>query len=274
MDVAQFIQRRTTPWLRYRSRLHGHDCFDHGRAGSASAPGGQAGSDYVTVDTEFLRETTYWPKLCLDPGGDGRSEAVLIDPLASGLDLTPFLRPARRQREGVARCSTPRRQDIEIFVKLTGQVPSNIFDTQVAASRLRLRRQRLVRQPGALDRQCLARQVLSLHRLVGAPPEREAAGLRPRGRHAPARRSIKANWCKPDRRYRPLGLGRRRTEPCSRRLDTYVVEPLSMPGSGSRLKINKPTRRRRAEGPRRMARAARPGRSDQPRSRILKDDVR
>ncbi len=87
--------------------------------------------DFVTVDTEFLRETTYWPKLCLIQAATSE-EAVLIDPLASGLDLTPFFHLLADER--VTKVFHAARQDIEIFVKLTGKVPANIFDTQIAAS--------------------------------------------------------------------------------------------------------------------------------------------
>ena len=90
-----------------------------------------AGYDFVTVDTEFLRETTYWPKLCLIQAATD-DEAVLVDPLAPGLDLAPFLE--LMNNPAVVKVFHAARQDIEIFVKLTGQVPQNIFDTQVAAS--------------------------------------------------------------------------------------------------------------------------------------------
>ncbi|OEO28568.1 ribonuclease D [Devosia insulae DS-56] len=90
-----------------------------------------AGYDFVTVDTEFLRETTYWPKLCLLQAATP-DEAVLIDPLAPGLDLSPFFKLLANDK--VRKVFHAARQDIEIFVKLTGKVPANIFDTQVAAS--------------------------------------------------------------------------------------------------------------------------------------------
>ncbi|MDR3470989.1 MAG: ribonuclease D [Devosia sp.] len=89
------------------------------------------GFDFVTVDTEFLRETTYWPKLCLLQAAT-TEEAVLIDPLAPGLDLAPFL--ALLADGNVTKVFHAARQDIEIFVKLAGKVPVNIFDTQIAAS--------------------------------------------------------------------------------------------------------------------------------------------
>ncbi|MBK8083370.1 MAG: ribonuclease D [Devosia sp.] len=90
-----------------------------------------AGYDFVTVDTEFLRETTYWPKLCLLQVAT-LDEAVLVDPLAPGLDLQPFLELLANEK--VRKVFHAARQDIEIFVKLTGKVPANIFDTQVAGS--------------------------------------------------------------------------------------------------------------------------------------------
>lgn len=93
--------------------------------------GRAAGFDYVTVDTEFLRETTYWPRLCLLQVAT-EDEAVLVDPLADGLSLVPFF--ALLENPGVRKVFHAARQDIEIFVKLTGKVPANIYDTQIAAS--------------------------------------------------------------------------------------------------------------------------------------------
>lgn len=90
-----------------------------------------ADHDFVTVDTEFLRETTYWPKLCLLQAAT-LDDAVLIDPLADGLDMTPFLELLANKN--VTKVFHAARQDIEIFVKMTGKVPENVFDTQVAAS--------------------------------------------------------------------------------------------------------------------------------------------
>jgi ribonuclease D len=87
--------------------------------------------DFVTVDTEFLRETTYWPKLCLLQAAT-LEEAVLVDPLSPGLDLAPFFDLLADKR--VTKVFHAARQDIEIFVKLSGKVPVNVFDTQIAAS--------------------------------------------------------------------------------------------------------------------------------------------
>lgn len=87
--------------------------------------------DFVTVDTEFLRETTYWPKLCLLQAATP-DEAILVDPLADGLSLQPFFELLADRK--VVKVFHAARQDIEIFVKLAGVVPQNIFDTQIAAS--------------------------------------------------------------------------------------------------------------------------------------------
>ena len=87
--------------------------------------------EFVTVDTEFLRETTYWPKLCLLQAATS-DEAVLVDPLAAGLDFAPFLELLANDK--VTKVFHAARQDIEIFVKLSGRVPVNVFDTQIAAS--------------------------------------------------------------------------------------------------------------------------------------------
>lgn len=86
---------------------------------------------FVTVDTEFLRETTYWPKLCLIQMATPE-DAAIIDPLANGIDLAPFF--DLLQNTAVTKVFHAARQDVEIFVKLTGEVPCNLFDTQIAAS--------------------------------------------------------------------------------------------------------------------------------------------
>jgi ribonuclease D len=84
---------------------------------------------YITVDTEFMREKTYWPKLCLVQIG-GPEGAAAIDPLADGIDLAPLY--ALMQDQNVLKVFHAARQDVEIFVNLTGKVPEPMFDTQVA----------------------------------------------------------------------------------------------------------------------------------------------
>ena len=89
-----------------------------------------AEADFVTVDTEFMRDRTYWPILCLVQVA-GPDEAIAIDPLAPGIDLAPLFALMAEPR--VLKVFHAARQDIEIFVNLTGKVPAPIFDTQVAA---------------------------------------------------------------------------------------------------------------------------------------------
>ncbi len=89
-----------------------------------------ATADFVTVDTEFMRETTFWPKVCLIQVA-GPEEARVIDPLAAGLDLEPLFELFRNP--AVLKVFHAARQDLEIFVRLTGTVPTPLFDTQVAA---------------------------------------------------------------------------------------------------------------------------------------------
>ena len=90
----------------------------------------QARADYVAVDTEFMRDKTYWPQLCLVQIA-GPEDAAAIDPLSPGMDLTPLLGLMADRK--VLKVFHAARQDIEIFVNLAGAVPAPLFDTQVAA---------------------------------------------------------------------------------------------------------------------------------------------
>ena len=85
---------------------------------------------YVTVDTEFIREKTYWPQLCLVQVGTP-DEARAIDALADGIDLEPLFGLLADQ--SVLKVFHAARQDVEIFVNLCGKVPTPLFDTQIAA---------------------------------------------------------------------------------------------------------------------------------------------
>lgn len=89
---------------------------------------------FVTVDTEFLRERTYYSKLCLLQlayGEDGDGDAVLVDPLADGLSLEPVYDLFRNP--DVVKVFHAARQDLEIFCVEAGLIPAPLFDTQVAA---------------------------------------------------------------------------------------------------------------------------------------------
>ncbi len=89
-----------------------------------------AAQPYVTVDTEFMRETTYYPKLCLIQLA-GADEVALVDPLADGIDLSPFL--ALMANEAVTKVFHAARQDVEIIWLMGRIIPVPLFDTQVAA---------------------------------------------------------------------------------------------------------------------------------------------
>ncbi len=90
----------------------------------------QEAADFVAIDTEFMRERTYWPILCLVQVA-GPEEAMAIDALAPGIDLAPLLALLTEHR--TLKVFHAARQDIEIFFNLTGTVPAPLFDTQVAA---------------------------------------------------------------------------------------------------------------------------------------------
>jgi ribonuclease D len=87
-------------------------------------------TEFITVDTEFMRETTYWAKLCLVQVG-GPDDARCIDPLAPNLDLSPL--HELLANPGVLKVFHAGRQDLEIFYTATGSVPTPVFDTQIAA---------------------------------------------------------------------------------------------------------------------------------------------
>ncbi|MCV0426344.1 MAG: ribonuclease D [Roseibium sp.] len=89
-----------------------------------------AAHDYVTVDTEFLRETTFWPKLCVIQMA-GPDMAFIVDALSEGLDLQPFFELMRD--DSVTKVFHAARQDIEIIYHLGELIPAPLFDTQVAA---------------------------------------------------------------------------------------------------------------------------------------------
>ena len=87
-----------------------------------------ANAPFLAVDTEFMRETTYWPKLCLIQAATPEHSAV-IDPLADDLDLSCFL--AILADERIEKVFHAARQDVEIFFNL-GCMPKPLFDTQIA----------------------------------------------------------------------------------------------------------------------------------------------
>ncbi len=93
-----------------------------------SAEAGKA--PYVAIDTEFMRDTTYWPKLCLIQAASP-DDAVIIDPLAEGIDLAPFHKLLAKKQ--VVKVFHAARQDVEIFFHQGKVIPNPLFDTQIAA---------------------------------------------------------------------------------------------------------------------------------------------
>lgn len=89
-----------------------------------------ATADFVAVDTEFMREQTFWPHLCLIQIAGPQDEAI-VDPLAQGLDLEPFW--ALMADPAVVKVFHAARQDVEIVYGSAKRMPAPIFDTQVAA---------------------------------------------------------------------------------------------------------------------------------------------
>jgi ribonuclease D len=93
-------------------------------------------SDFVAVDTEFMRENSFWPELCLIQIGNSE-EAAAIDPKAEGMDMQPLL-DLMVDNEDVLKVFHAGGQDIEIVYNLTGKTPHPLFDTQIAAMALGL----------------------------------------------------------------------------------------------------------------------------------------
>ena len=90
----------------------------------------QKDAEFVTVDTEFVREKTYYPILCLIQIA-GPEDEVVIDALAPGIDLTPLA--GLFGNPDILKVMHASRQDNEIFFNLFGEVPKPLFDTQIAA---------------------------------------------------------------------------------------------------------------------------------------------
>jgi ribonuclease D len=95
-----------------------------------------AKSPYIAVDTEFMRENSYWPDLCLVQIADA-NEAAAIDPKAPGLDMTPML-DLLVDNDDVLKVFHAGGQDLEIIFNMTGKTPFPMFDTQIAAMALGL----------------------------------------------------------------------------------------------------------------------------------------
>jgi ribonuclease D len=221
--------------------------------------------DFVTVDTEFLRETTYWPKLCLLQAATP-DEAILVDPLADGLSLQPFFDLLANKK--IVKVFHAARQDIEIFVKLSGVVPQNIFDTQIAASVCgfgdSVSYDNLVRSVTGVDLDKSSRFTDWSHRPLTEKQRLYALADVTHLRDIYLKlvdqvtETHRWDWVEDE-----LGV--------LRSIDTYVVKPenawerfktkLSRPRDLAALQVIAAWRERRAQD------------TDQPRSRVLKDDA-
>jgi ribonuclease D len=113
--------------------MHIHDLIEDS-ASLANLCARLATKPYVVVDTEFMRENSYWPELCLIQIADDE-EAAAIDPMAPGIDMKPLL-DLLTENEDVLKIFHAGGQDIEIVYNLTGKTPHPLFDTQVAAMAL------------------------------------------------------------------------------------------------------------------------------------------
>lgn len=113
--------------------MHIHDLIDDS-ATLANLCHRLSQSPFVAVDTEFMRENSYWPELCLIQIADA-NEAAAIDPMAPGIDLKPLL-DLLTENDEVLKVFHAGGQDIEIVYNLTGKTPFPMFDSQVAAMAL------------------------------------------------------------------------------------------------------------------------------------------
>ena len=113
--------------------MHIHDLITDSAA-LANLCARLANAPFVCVDTEFMRENSYWPELCLIQIADSE-EAAAIDPMAPGIDLAPLL-DLLTTNDDVLKVFHAGGQDIEIVYNLTGKTPHPLFDTQVAAMAL------------------------------------------------------------------------------------------------------------------------------------------
>ena len=160
---------------------------------------------FVTVDTEFLRETTYYPLLCVAQLASP-DEAVVVDALAKDIDLAPMF--ALMTDEKVVKVFHAARQDIEIVWNMAKKIPHPIFDTQVAAMVLGYGDSISYDQLVAAHHRRPARQVAPLHRLDAAAAFRRAGFLRALRRHAFARGLSQARRRSRQTRTHQLGRGR------------------------------------------------------------------
>ena len=127
---AAFVNPLTS---RYGRKMHIHPLITDS-ATLANLCARLSSADFVCVDTEFMRENTFWPELCLIQIAD-ENEAAAIDPMIPGLDMKPLL-DLMTENQDVLKVFHAGGQDLEIIYNLTGKTPYPLFDTQVAAMAL------------------------------------------------------------------------------------------------------------------------------------------
>src|ERR1700712_2107945 len=118
---------------RYGTKMHIHGLIED-NAALANLCSRLSQSPFVCVDTEFMRESTFWPELCLIQIAD-EHEAAAIDPMLPGIDMQPLL-DLLVDNEDVLKVFHAGGQDIEIICNLTAKTPHPLFDTQIAAMAL------------------------------------------------------------------------------------------------------------------------------------------
>jgi ribonuclease D len=118
---------------RYGAAMHIHGLIED-NAALANLCSRLSQSPFICVDTEFMRESTFWPELCLIQIAD-EHEAAAIDPMLPGIDMTPLLE-LLVNNEDVLKVFHAGGQDIEIIYNLTAKTPHPLFDTQIAAMAL------------------------------------------------------------------------------------------------------------------------------------------
>ena len=218
-----------------------------------------ANSTYVAVDTEFMREQTFWPKLCLVQLASPDVEAI-VDPLAEGIDLAPFWELMTNR--DVVKVFHAARQDLEIVHVETGTLPAPVFDTQVAAMVCgfgdSISYVNLVKRIAGAG----SRQVVPLHRLEPAAAEPESAPVRARRRDASAQGVYEPQADARSLRPRPLARRGNGDPARSRDLRDAAGGRLAAPETQG----PQPQVARRHDRARRLARARRPvpGRAEEP----------
>ena len=158
---AAFVNPLT---CRYGRKMHIHPLITDS-ATLANLCARLSTADFVCVDTEFMRENTFWPELCLIQIAD-ENEAAAIDPMAPGLDMKPLL-DLMTENQDVLKVFHAGGQDLEIIYNLTGKTPYPLFDTQVAVVALAMEPARKLDRSSDIGgaKLCASVRAISVHYL-------------------------------------------------------------------------------------------------------------